>query len=229
MIDSISKTESPTFNELDIKVGQVIQIYPNPSDAANSHECLFVGCLPGEALLISVDPKTGLFPKVTEGQNVILRILSANGIALLATTVLFLSDVPTFIAYLDFPQDIKFHLLRRATRVDVQVPVLVSCISDKTKSNVPGRILDISIGGSRVELDADVGGLGETVQIRGKFRVGDIQRVVGIKSTLVRKKASSNGKIMYGMEFQEDSEDALLILFGFIFSSMAFGRVQTVS
>lgn len=216
------------FDDLNLTIGQTIQIHPNTDIAHERFDCLLVGCLPGESVIVTAPPETGHFPEVSEGQRVVIRVLSANGVALFPTTVLFVAEVPVFMVYLDFPQAIKFKLVRTASRVEVALPVLVANLSGKKISGEPGKISDISIGGARIELAIDVGDIGDQLELKGKFKVGDITRILVLLASIVKKKPSEKGFI-YGVSFLEADEEKLLILFGYIFNSMAFGRVQVIS
>lgn len=225
----MSNEDKVSFGDLNLKMGQIIQIHPSLGGTNERFDCLLVGCIPGEAVIVSAAPGAGVFPKVVEGQRVVIRVMSANGVALFPTTVLFISDVPTLMVFLDFPQAIKFKLVRNASRVDVALPVLVSSLSERTKNNIPGKILDISIGGAKALLDVDIGKVGEEISIKGKFKVGNIQRIVELSSTIRRKSPGKDQGWVYGVEFREAEEEKLLVLFGYIFNSMALGRVQIVS
>ena len=225
----MSESQTLRFEDLNLKIGQVIQIHPNPEDKTNRHDCMLVGGLMGDAIIITVAPGKDEFPRLEEGQQVIIRVLSGNGVALFPTTVLFVSDMPVFMVYLDFPQAIKFHVVRNSSRVEVALPILASNTQRRQLSGIAGKISDISVGGARIELYSDAGNRGESIELKGKFRVNKIQRLVVLQATILRKEKISEGVFAYGVQFNEDDEDKLLILFGFIFNSMAFSNVQTVS
>jgi hypothetical protein len=215
------------FDDLNLKIGQIIQLHPDPKNSQERYDCMLVGCLPGDAVIVTA-ASDGSFPIVQEGQNIVIRVMSANGVALFPTTVLYVADVPTFMVYLDFPKAIKFKLVRSASRVDVALPVLASNLNQRGMQNVAGKITDISLGGARVELFEEGGEVGDLLELRGKFQVGEIQRRLSIRA-LIRSKRKSGDSFTYGLEFNEEDEEKLLILFGFIFNLMAFGSVQKVS
>ncbi|WP_370978099.1 flagellar brake protein [Agaribacterium sp. ZY112] len=220
---------SPCFNDLNIKLGQVVQIHPDPAQPQARCDCLLVGSLPGESILITAAPGAEDFPHLEVGQQVVIRVMSANGVALFQTCVLFISDMPVFMVYLDFPQAVQFRMVRSASRVEVALPVLVYSLSCPAQSGVAGKIADISLGGAGLELYEDVGEAGDLLELKGKFDVGGIRRTVKLKAEIKNKKARASGNTSYGIAFSESDEEKLLVLFGFIFNSMAFGDVQSVS
>lgn len=154
--------------------------------------------------------------------------MSSNGVALFPTTVLFVGDVPVFMVYLDFPKAIQFKLVRNATRVDVALPILVSNKSREGVRGVVGKITDISTTGARINVFDDVGEAGELIELKGKFEVGEIRRKVNVEA-IIRSKPEITGEVVtYGVEFHEEDEEKLIVLFGFIFSAIAYGKSQTV-
>lgn len=214
------------FEDLNLSIGQIIQIHPSPN-SKERFDCMLVGCLPGEAVMITAPP-SGEFPVVEEGQQVAIRVMSSNGVALFPTTVLFVGDVPVFMVYLDFPRAIQFKLVRNATRVDVALPILVSNKTREGIRGIVGKITDISTTGARINLFDDVGEAGELIELKGKFEVGEIRRMVNVEAIIRSKPVITGEVVTYGVEFHEADEEKLIVLFGFIFSAIAYGKSQIV-
>lgn len=222
----MSNSEELSFEQLDIKFGEDLDLYTEPGNDQATFPCKFVGAIPDEAILVTAPP-SGLFPRVTEGQNIVLKAKLPNGIALFQTAVLFLGDVPTIMAYLDYPGDIKFKQVRKAARVNVALPVLGSNLSGAGET-VAGKILDISTTGARIAMFGNLGQVGDTIALKGKFKVGQIQRTLALRA-IIRAIIGSDGEATsYGVEFHGGDEDELLVLFGFIFNAMAFGEIQHI-
>ena len=214
-----------SFSELDLGFGQELFILPDINDKKAMFDCVLVGCIPDECVMVTA-PASGLFPHVEAGQRILVRIRLASGVALFPTTVLFIGEIPTLIVYLDYPRDIKFKRVR-AARVNVTLPILANNISDSTKVGIAGKIVDISTSGARVELFQALGAVGDIIEIKGKFEVGGILRVISIQSVI--RAVIGGHPAAYGIEFFEQNEDKLLVLLGFIFHAMAFGQSQIVS
>ncbi|WP_096086419.1 flagellar brake protein [Agaribacterium haliotis] len=225
----MSSETAASFDDLNLKLGQIVQIHPDVKNPKRRYDCLLVGSLPGESILLTTSPKSDAFPELEEGQMVVIRIMSANGVALFQTRVLFISDMPVFMVYVDFPSAVQFRMVRSSSRVEIALPVLVYSLSHPSLSGVAGKISDISLGGAGLQLYDDIGAVGDMLELKGKFEVGGIQRTVKLKAEIRNKKAEASGNRLYGIRFSESDEDKLLVLFGFIFNSMAFGDVQSVS
>ncbi|WNO10153.1 PilZ domain-containing protein [Teredinibacter sp. KSP-S5-2] len=222
----MSSHEILQFDDLDLHVGNIVQIHPNPKESTR-FDCTYIGGIPGEAVIVSVSP-TGEFPVVKEGQKVAIRTSTAIGIAMFPTTVLFISEIPTLMVYLDIPQAIKHKSVRTAMRVEVSLPILVSSTVDRSLRGITGKIADISVSGAGLLLERSVGEVGEKVEIKGKFEVAGIQRLLSIEVMIRSKIQRSNGDFFYGVEFLKGSEDKMLVLFGYVFNAMAIGKIQSV-
>jgi c-di-GMP-binding flagellar brake protein YcgR len=223
-----TERKSLTFAELDLEFGREVYVIPNPADKDRIYACELVGCLAMQSIIIGPSSSTGAMPRFVDGQRIIVQVKLAGGIALFTTTVLFQSLIPTLMVYLDYPNDVRFKQVRGALRVDVALPVLVF---NKTRGDssaaIVGKIVDISITGAGLELYEPLGDVGDTVQIKGKFQVGTIQRVLSIEAR-IRGKGVKSEHFLYGIEFQEGDEDKLIVLMGFTYHAMAFGHIQNI-
>lgn len=215
------------FAELGLGFGQKMVLMPDSGDRNNTFSCELIGRLGEESIIIGPPVASGILPRLSEGQRVIVRVKLAGGVALFPTTVLFVSDVPTIMVYLDYPRDIKFKQIRGAFRVNVVVPVLVHNRSSSHGGARTGKIVDISTTGARLEMFESLGAVGDDVEIKGKFRVGAIQRILSIEA-VIRAKSGAGESAFYGIEFHEGDEEKLLVLMGFTFHAMAFGHLQSI-
>lgn len=210
------------FDELMLGFGQQLMLHPNPADKTMVFGCMLAGCLPSESLMVTVEPN-GVFPRLEEGQRVAVRIFLDSGVALFMTTVLFISEVPTLIVYLDFPSQVKFKRLRAAKRVVVAQPVLVNNLDDSTLMGVAGKLMDVSTGGGRIQMFDQLGAVGDAIELKGKFNIHGITRLLTVRAC-IRKKEGND----YGVQFVEEDEDKLIILMGFIFNAMLTGEVDGI-
>lgn len=219
--------EKQSFEDLHLKFGQVIQIHPNPGKSKDRFNCILVGCLPNEAVIITA-PESGSFPVLKEGDAIAIRVMSANGVAIFPTLVLHIAEIPVYLVYLDFPKAIRFRMIRNASRVEVALPILVTNRDQHGIRGVAGRILDISLSGARIGFNQDIATKGDVLEIKGKFDVAGIRRTLSIQALARSKALLDNGHYEYGVEFREQDEEKLLVLFGYIFNAMAFGKTQKI-
>jgi PilZ domain. len=215
------------FDELGLTFGLELELLPDPADKDRVFPCDLVGCVKNECVIVGPPASTGAFPRIVEGQRVALRVKLAGGIALIPSTVLFISEIPTILFFLDFPRDVVFKQVRGALRVNVALPVLGTNVTDRRFEAVPGKMIDVSTTGARLHMFQELGNVGHKVEVKGKFQVGDIQRIMQISAT-VRARSVRDGGFIYGIEFSSDDEDKLIVLMGFTFHAMAFGSLQTI-
>ena len=210
------------FDALEITFGQQLLMHPDPSDKTMVFSCTLIGCLGGESLIIGPSAD-GVFPVLQEGQKVIIRVFLDSGVALFPTTVLYISDIPTDMIYLDYPSAIQFKRLRAAKRVVVAQPILVNNLDNKAYVGVAGKLLDVSTGGGRIQVFDDLGAVGDHIVIKGKFQVHGISRLLTVDARIRQK-----DKKEYGVQFVEQDEDKLIFLMGFIFNAMLTGTVDAI-
>lgn len=213
------------FEELDLEIAQVLEIQTGNAD--QRFECTLVGCIAGQAVIVTV-PDSGEFPILKEGQSIAIRVLMPNGVAVFPSTVLFISDMPLFMVYIDFPDAIRFKRLRDATRVDVNLPVLVSNLNHHDVKGVVAEVMDMSTTGARIRLKQEIGKLGDTLELKGKFSLANIKRMVTVPAVIRSKAKDPDGSITFGLQYSNLDDDELIFLFGVVFSQLAFGHAQRV-
>jgi c-di-GMP-binding flagellar brake protein YcgR len=214
------------FDSLDLKMGQTIELFPNVKDLSVSVACQLIGSLEEQALIISNLPSADSFPALEEGQQIAIRVKSGNGIALFASLVLFISEVPALMIFIDLPEKVKFVQLRKASRINVALPILVSLKSGESKT--AGKMVDVSTGGAAILLEDAIADEGDLIQIKGKFLVADVAQIALFDAVVRRKTRDATGKYLFGIEFSEQEDQKKLVLFGYIFQAMALGDVQAV-
>lgn len=214
------------FDNLNLRFGQTIQLLPDPVDSSKRYDVVLLGCLPGETVMV-IPPEEGEFPSLQQGQRVVIRITTINGVAMFPTVILHIAEMPLYTFYLDFPKAIKFKQIRNAARVDVSLPVLVTNITQPNFGTIAGRSLDISLGGAKLIFDHDVGAVGDNIELKSKFEIANIKRVLAVTAQ-IRTRKQSRGGYEYGIQFFEQDEDKQLVLFGFIYSSLAMGTAKNI-
>lgn len=216
-----------TFQELGLRFGHELDLLPNPGETDLIFPCELIGCLKDDCLIVGPPASSGVLPRLAEGQRVVVRVKLAGGIALFPSTVLCVSEVPVVMVFLDYPRDIKFRQVRGAFRVDVVMPVLATNQTDRRFTSVPGKIVDISLTGARLEMFEELGIVGQDIVIKGKFSLGSIQRLLQIDA-VIRARSVKEKMFVYGVEFSGTDEDRIMVLMGLTFQAMAVGNLQTI-
>ncbi len=165
-------------------------------------------------------------PRIEEGGRVVLSVALPGGIALFPTTILYISEIPALMIYLDYPRNVKFKQIRSASRVEVRQPILLENVTLNT-SGIPGQIIDISTSGAGLMLFEDGAKVGNKVEIKGKFQIEDISRRLTV-TALVRAYKKRDEGYFCGIQFMEADEDKLLVLLGFIYHAMSSSKLLAI-
>lgn len=226
MVDELSEPRFVSFTELALGFGQQMLLLQHPKDKDSAFPCELVGCLAEQSLLVG-PPASGLLPRLEEGQRLVAQVKLAGGVAVFQTTVLYVSDIPTVLVFLDYPVEVKFKRVRADLRVNVALPVLVINKTTGAGRSHAGKIVDISISGARLEMFEALGAVGHEIELKGKFHVGAIERLLCIDA-VIRAQTSRHGQRLYGIEFRSGDEEKLLVLMGYTFHAMALGHLQSI-
>ena len=215
-----------TYEQLDLQMGQIVQISPRDgSNAPVFYDAMIVGAIPGECIIFS-GTETSVIPVVTEGGHVVMRVVLADGVAMFSSIALIVADDPLPMIYLDFPKRIKFKQVRKAKRIPVLLPFLASNVTTESNDVIDGNIIDISASGAGLSVDEHLGNVGEEITIKFTFRVEGRSRYLNMSAIICSRRKQTAEKAIYGVEFQEDKGDDILVLFGFVFYSTSFGTMR---
>lgn len=217
-----------TYDQLDLNVGRVIQIsLRGESISPAFHNAVFVGAVENECMMIRCAAEDKETPLIAEGQLMVVRIILSDGVARFSSAVLKVVDGSVPIVYLRFPRTIRFKLIRKANRIPVSLPFLASNLTKENSSIVDGSIEDISSSGAGLIVEGYLGEIDEKISIRFVFKMEDKSRYLGMNAVIRSYKQGADGRSFYGVKFQEDEGDDILLLFGFIFYATSFGSSRT--
>jgi hypothetical protein len=216
------------FDELKLKDGVQLQLQAS-ADGGELHKygSRYIGAIAGKSLIVAM-PRTPMgAPRLRPGQKVAVRIMLANGICVFACTIDHLVPSPYPMLHLSYPNNVGFKEVRGSTRVSVDHPVSVTNVSDLDEPFSEGIVADISITGARLELAQAIGGVGDQIEVLADVSVGRLMKTMRVKAVIrsrierSTKELDHNLPAVYGIEFVEDDEDVLLVLYGYVYSEMA--------
>lgn len=108
----------------------------------------------------------------------------------------------------------------------VDLPISADNLSRLERVSCAGRMVDISVSGARLELKEALASIGDEVVVKARVPVGELEVDWAIKSVIrSRIKRSTQEQVqefpaVYGIEFIEKSPEALLILYGYVYSQI---------
>ena len=225
-------TQCIEFADLNLSPGYPIQLQvPDSSGQKRRYFCRMIGCVKGEAILVTPLVTGNQFVTVEAGLTVVARLMVGTGIGVFTTVIDFIQRIPHPIVYLDYPREIDFKSVRGAERVNVELPVQVAR-SDNPAQQSDGNIKDISTSGAKVELAGAMVDIGDDIVIHCKLPVHHIVESAAIKACVrtrikssgiggLLNKNGNDGPLVLGVEFSESNQHALMSLYAYVYQHLA--------
>lgn len=185
-----------------------------------------VGCIPSDVLIFSL-PRAAKATSLRPGQKILVTIMAGNGVLAFAAAIEQIVAQPRPLVFLTYPTKLSFKEIRGATRVDIRVPIDVSCTQGLISANSKGVITDISTSGARIELKLPIGDVGSRLEISGSVSIAKIEDVFTfpgiIRSRVERSTRESEAEFpaIYGVEFSDLPHAQQLLLHAFVYSLLA--------
>jgi len=215
------------FEELKLTYGYPLQLQTATlAGQPERFSCRLIGCLPGRSILLSVPKQSGKLIKFRVGQKIVVRLMIDNGIGIFACIVESQTQDPYPILHLSYPDTVTFKGIRGATRVAVREKIEVTNVSVESKIKASGFISDMSISGTRIELNDDIAEIGDTLELRAQVDIRDLNREL-ILTGIIRSRVDPTDNlgegalVSYGLEFTSQSDEHRLIMYAYVFNQMA--------
>lgn len=220
-------TVLPDPQDLQLNVGDIVQLQFALDDSQRKHPTRVIGYLPGKSLLVTTPRIDGKVMLVREGQPVVVRMLSRNSVYAFNTQILATSLKPYAYMHLTYPQEIEKIVVRKALRVAADLETNITCVSaDDPKANVQtkGRIRDLSTSGAQVIAAQSLGESGDLLVLTLRIPVAGVQKYLKISAVIRsrRELAQENGSSdwQHGVEFQLLEEMDNILLHGFVYEQL---------
>jgi c-di-GMP-binding flagellar brake protein YcgR len=222
------------FEDMKLTYGYPLQLQStNSAGQPERFSCRLIGCLPGRSILLSVPKVAGKLVRFRPGQKIVARLMVDNGIGIFTCTVDAQTADPYPILHIGYPDNVGFKGIRGATRVAIDQQVEITNITKQDTNVVYGHLVDISVTGARIELNTDVGELGDRLQLSVTVDIAGIVRHL-VVDAIIRSHVENNpqattsiGSIAYGVEFVEKDEDKRLLLYAYVYAQI--GNDEVVS
>lgn len=215
------------FDDLNLSSGTSLQLQQINSEGQSERlSARFWGGVPGRKLFLSVPRSGGKLLRFRPGQKLAVRLMVANGIGIFACVVEAQINEPVPLLFVSYPDEVKFKGIRGATRVVVNLFAKVGNSNSLSPRRAEGRVADISISGARLELREAIGDIGDTLELEMRVRVDTLERVITLQAIIRSRveRSTQEEKLeypaVYGVEFIEQDEDELLILYAYVYSKI---------
>ncbi|MBI5041542.1 MAG: flagellar brake protein [Gammaproteobacteria bacterium] len=209
--------------DLQLNVGDTLQLQFAADDSQRKHATKVLGYLPGKSLLVTTPRIDGRVMMVREGQPVVVRMLSGNSVYAFNTQILASCLKPFAYMHLTYPGDIERIVVRKAMRVSTDLEANIARVTaDDPKANAiaKGMIKDISTSGAMLLADTSMGQSGDLLMLTLRVPVAGVQKYLKISSIIRSLRENPGVGFLHGVEFQLLEEMDNILLHGFVYEQL---------
>ncbi|MDX1492034.1 MAG: flagellar brake protein [Pseudohongiellaceae bacterium] len=216
------------FSDLRLPSGTTLQLQFIDVSGERSPTKL-IGSIEGISVLVTQPQKGGKSVGVVNGERVIVRAITSSAAIAFQTVVQKVCTSPASYLHLEYPSEVTVNRVRASPRISIVVEAKVTNKSaDNAAESVDAKLLDLSPTGARLELPSGAVKIGDELNIVSVFNFSDVDREVSLQA-IVRARMSekeeqhSDAPVVYGVEFQDLTEELTLFLHAYVYQRMLEG------
>lgn len=220
------------FEELKLTAGFPIQLQGTGVET-DRFSCRLVGSIADKTIIVTYPRARRAAARLRTGQKLTVRIMVGNGICMFAAAVEQIVTNPHPIVHLSYPRTVGFKEIRGATRVETSLPVTIENLNGFEEARADGLVNDISISGAKLALREEAAEVGDKVEISAEIMIGPISKELRV-SAVVRsrierstKEHNKNFPAVYGVEFTENDDDKLIVLYAYVYRELSFNQLPS--
>jgi c-di-GMP-binding flagellar brake protein YcgR len=226
----LKATSAPSGAQLDLQVGETLQIQFMDDETRGQFYVKVVGFLPERSVIVTAPEKDGQALRVRDGRAVLARSFSGEQARGFTCVVLSSATQPYAHLHLSYPTKIETMLERQSSRVrsalavGVRMPDMAADARD-----IPAVIRDLSITGAQLLAASSVGASGERVIIKARLPVAKIGDQAVDLPAVVRNAVEESGvhdslwRFRCGVEFDAVDAQTTLVLRAYLYERFAPG------
>lgn len=209
------------FDRLGLQVGD--PLYLESVDQSGRFSVRLIGFLPGQSILVTAPVVDGRQVLLKKGRPFTVRSAVKNKVFAFNSQVRHVALQPMAYVHLEYPREMLALEVRNAERVKVDIPAEVHSDFDVGLGDWPRPVLvtDISRTGAGLVSEQSIGREGDQVRLKCVLTVADITKSFSLQSVIrnrsVLDAAQAPYRYGYGVQFQNLSEAATIVLSGFVY------------
>ncbi|MCB1785892.1 MAG: flagellar brake protein [Chromatiaceae bacterium] len=171
-------------NPLNLTIGSILQIQATVPENAPRYSVRLIGYLPGASLVVTTPTIDGKLQIVREAQRFTVRLLKGERVLGFVSQVLQTSLKPYPHLHLAYPDDYEQIVVRNASRVSADLPVLVR----NTRSSADAdnfhaaTIVDLSETGAKIASAAPLASPNEILHLKFEIEISGDSEELGLLS-----------------------------------------------
>lgn len=194
-----------SLRELRLRSGIALQTQTGLQDSPKE-EARFLAAIDGKGVMLSHEGRT----KLTVGTDYHVRGFTGQYDFHFSAPVLQTFEAPFAYALLAYPGAVRARKVRQAARMKVSLPASVRMQSKRVPT--PATILDLSLFGAMFHSPAEVGGIGETIEIDVDFMFETEPVRLTVTSNIRHSHRAEPGGVHVGVSFGDVTTDDKLLL-----------------
>ena len=229
---SISNAEpSPTgestlkFQELNLKVGDRLQLEPPAQLKAGRCIVRVLGYLENVSLLVTAPFENGIYLPLLEDEVVFIRGFSRRCAFGFSSTVRRVSKLPFNYLHLSFPEEVRGTIIRKSPRVKTRIITTITAITGAEVAPQTGTITNLSSTGAQLTARKHLGEVGEKIKLAFRVNLHNMDAYLTTPGTIRRifseeEKKALDSQVSYGIEFSDLQPNDRIILQSLIYQQM---------
>lgn len=214
---SPSPSQTVGADMLRLNVGDTLHMQIAGTLDDTQYSVRYLGGLRGQSLMTTLPIVDGDPIWMRPGGGYILRALSGMYVYAFTTKVLKARSKPYPYAHFAYPESVQMRQVRRATRVKLNLPILVRRPDGK---EIPATLQDLSLNGVLIEIAETLGMIGDDMDVELPIALDEVNKHLRLNATLRNSASLGNGPekapLRAGLEFGRLSNDDTLLLHYFI-------------
>lgn len=213
------------FDEVKLQIGDPLQLQPMVDGEETRYYVKLIGFQKGQAVLVTTPVVDGMTLLMKEGKTFVVRAFSGKSAFAFTASVLKATNTPFPHLFLAYPRCVRGLVVRKGTRVRTRVIAAATRPQDAPGESVAVTIVNISTSGAMLTARAPLGKKGDTLAIKFKLSLNDIESYLDIETVLRNVEAGAAteqgaAQWQHGVEFREVAQQDLLMLTAYIYQKL---------
>lgn len=215
--------ESLSFEAVKLMPGDALQMQPLLEGQVERYTVRVIGIMRPKSVLVTAPVVDGKLIFVRDGQTYLVRAFSGLNVCAFKAKVLKAQLQPFPYLHLSYPDSVQAMRIRKNMRAPANIIVAVH-EGEEARQTGAGRIVDLSVGGARLQSPGVIGVKDQTLWLSFKVNLGDMEEYVKTPAVIrsIGVEEDEQGKAMntYGVQFGDLNQSQRLIIMNLVYQHL---------
>lgn len=213
------------FQELNLKIGDRLQLEPPAQLKADRCIVRVLGYLENVSLLVTAPFGNGMYLPLLEGEVVFIRGFSRRCAFGFNASIRRVCKLPFNYLHLSFPDEVRGTIIRKSPRVKTRIITTITASGGIEDAPQTGTITNLSSTGAQLTAKKSLGDVGEKIKLAFRVSLYDMDTFLTTFGTIRRvfseeKRGALDSQVRYGIEFNDLEPNDRIILQSLIYQQM---------